>query len=107
MEPLSERGNLPGALPGRAAPNSPPQALSPRLVEIARAFRAKPFVPHKLFRNGHAQTIVATRRLPRYKALRGERGIFEPRLVEVEPGARVLIKCRWQADRLNAPTLLL
>ncbi|PYS98094.1 MAG: hypothetical protein DMF65_10575 [Acidobacteria bacterium] len=107
METLSDKGNLTGVVTERAAPHVPPQVLAPRLVEIARAFRAKPFVPHKLFRSGHAQTIVATRRLPRYKSLRGERGIFEPRLVEVEPGARVLIKCRWQADRSNAPTLLL
>ena len=107
METLSDKGNLTCAVAERAAPHVPPQALSPRLVEIARAFRAKPFVPHKLFRNGHAQTIVATRRLPRYKALRGERVIFEPRLVEVEPGARVLIKCRWQEERPKCPTLLL
>jgi predicted alpha/beta-fold hydrolase len=90
-----------------AAAHVPPQALTPRLEEVARAFRSKPFVPHPLLRNGHAQTIVATRRLLRHRSLRGERELFEPRLVEVEPGARVLLKCRWQADRLNSPTLLL
>jgi predicted alpha/beta-fold hydrolase len=90
-----------------AAPHVPPQALTPTLDEIARAFRSKPFVPHPLLRNCHAQTIVATRRLLRYKMLRGERELFEPRLVEVEPDARVLLKCRWQAERLKAPTLLI
>src|SRR5436305_14296722 len=99
METLSDKGNLTGVVAERAAPPVPPQALAPRLAEIARAFRAKPFVPHKLFRGGHAQTIVASRRLPRYKSLRDERGDFESRLVEVEPGARVLIKCRWQTER--------
>src|SRR5205085_8666224 len=103
METVNERGRLTNTDTERAAPHVPTQALSPRLAEIARAFRAKPFVPHKLFRSGHAQTIVATRRLPRYKSLRGERNTFEPRLVEVEPGARVLIKCRWQTQRQEAP----
>src|SRR5437764_88689 len=87
METLSDKGNLTGVVTECAAPHVPPQALAPRLVKIARAFRAKPFVPHKLFPGGHAQTIVATRRLPRYKSLRGQRGIFEPRLVEVAPRA--------------------
>src|SRR5437588_695854 len=107
METVNERGRLTNTDTERAAPHVPTQALAPRLVEIAQAFRAKPFVPHKLFRNGHAQTIVASRRLPRYKSLRGERGDFEPRLVEVEPRARLLIKCRWQTERPQAPTLLL
>ncbi|HEX3558405.1 MAG TPA: alpha/beta fold hydrolase [Pyrinomonadaceae bacterium] len=89
------------------APHVPPQALTPTLEEIARVFRSKPFVPHALLRGGHAQTIAAALRLPRYRALHGESQIFEPRLVEVEPGASVLLKCRWQAERLKAPTLLL
>jgi predicted alpha/beta-fold hydrolase len=58
-------------------------------------------------RNGHAQTIVATLRLSRRGSLRGEPETSETRLVEVEPGARVLIKCHWQTERLSAPTLLL
>jgi len=90
-----------------AAPHVPPQALTPPLEEIARAFRSEPFVPHTLLRGGHAQTIVAALRLSRDKSLRGERRLFEARLAEVEPGARVLLKCRWQEERLKAPTLLL
>jgi predicted alpha/beta-fold hydrolase len=107
METVEGGARLLGSEETTAARHVPPQALSERLKPIARAFRAKPFTPHKLFRSGHAQTIYAALRLPRHRALRGERKLFEPRLVEVEPGARVLLKCRWQAERRNAPTLLL
>lgn len=85
----------------------PAQALTPLLEEVARAFRSKPFAPHALFKGDHAQTIAAALRLPRRRALGGEERLYEPRLVEVEPGARVLVKCRWQEDRRRAPTLLL
>src|SRR5438132_372930 len=63
--------------------------------------------PTALFRSGHAQTIAAALRLPRRRELRGEESLYEPRLVEVEPGARVRLDCRWQEDRLRAPTLLI
>ena len=85
----------------------PPQALTPPLEEVARAFRSKPFAPHALFRSGHAQTIAAALRLPRRRELRGEEGLYESRTVEVEPGERVLLKCRWRDDRRRAPTLLI
>jgi len=89
------------------APHVPLQNLSTRLATVARAFRAKPFVPHRLFRSGHAQTIFAALRISRLRSGRDRQETFEPRLVEVEPGARLLIKCQWQPDRSNAPTLLL
>jgi len=81
------------------------EAVSAPLDKIARALRAKPFKPHPLFRSGHAQTLVAfawphRRRL---RALRDD----EARLFEVEPGVRVRVHCRWQADRRAHPTLLL
>ncbi|HST52534.1 MAG TPA: alpha/beta fold hydrolase, partial [Pyrinomonadaceae bacterium] len=90
-----------------AAPHVPLQNLSARLRPVARAFRVKPFVPHKLFGSGHAQTTYAALRLSRPRRLRDAGRDFEPRLVEVEPGARLLVKCHWQADRSDAPTLLL
>src|ERR1700748_2426473 len=71
-----------------AAPHVPLQNLSARLRPVARAFRAKPFVPHKLFGSGHAQTTYAALRLSRPRRLRDAGRDFEPRLVEVEPGAR-------------------
>lgn len=93
---------------GPTAPLVPPQSLSEPLREMARLVRSKPFEPHPLFRNGHAQTVLAALRLPRYAELRrDEPGDWESRLLEVEPGARVLVKCRWQEERRAAPTLLL
>jgi len=90
-----------------AASHVPAQPLHPRLSEVARAIRAKPFRPHALLRSGHAQTVAAALRVTRLKLLREERGLYESRLVEVERDARVLLKCRWQQERREAPTLLL
>ena len=84
----------------------PAQALNPRLREAARVFGDKPFRPHPLARPGHAQTIVGSFR-PLRRSLLSERRHYEPRLVEVEPGARLLLRCRWQPERLSAPTLIL
>lgn len=78
------------------------------LTEVASALAAKPFRPHPLFRNKHAQTFMAyawPRRF-RLRELRGDAA----RLFEVEPGVRVLVHCRWQAGgdlRRSHPTLLL
>jgi uncharacterized protein len=84
-----------------------PQALTPRLEEIARLFRENPFEPHPYFRSGHAQTLAASLRLARRQELRDVRQHFEQRIVETEPGAHLLLECRWQAQRQAAPTLLL
>ena len=89
------------------AEHIPAQALSPLLSEVARAFASKPFVPHPLFRGPHAQTIVSSKHFPRRRVLHQERALYESRLCEVEPGSRVLLKCRWQPERRAAPTLLL
>jgi predicted alpha/beta-fold hydrolase len=107
MEEASERGQHTEAHLEDSSPHVPAQPLNPRLAEIARAFRAKPFRAHKLLRGGHAQTLAAALRVTRLKLLREERGLYESRLVEVGAGARVLLKCRWQGRRLEAPTLLL
>lgn len=91
----------------RAGVQVPTQALTSRLEEIARRFREKPFVPHPFFRGGHAQTIAAAFGFPRRHELRDEPQRFEQRIIETEPGARLLLECRWQAERRDAPTLLL
>lgn len=90
-----------------AAAHIPPQALSARLREVARAFSAKPFVPHPLVPGPHAQTIAASLHPSRRKSFRDERALYESRLFEVEPGTRVMLRCRWQEERRRAPTLLL
>jgi predicted alpha/beta-fold hydrolase len=75
------------------------------LERIASALRTKIFRPHPLFRSGHAQTLVAYAwpRRGRLRVLRTD----EERLFEVEPNVRVLVRCRWHAQRRAHPTLLL
>jgi predicted alpha/beta-fold hydrolase len=73
------------------------------LEAIARAFAGKPFKPHRLFRNGHAQTIAAYA-WPRRFRFAAESD--EERLFEVAPGVRVLAHCRWQIERDKHPTIV-
>ncbi|HWW74129.1 MAG TPA: alpha/beta fold hydrolase [Pyrinomonadaceae bacterium] len=104
---LRDGGRLADSETGAAADHIPPQALSTRLGEVARAFRAKPFVPHPLLRNPHAQTVAASTQPGRRRSFREEGALYESRLFEVEEGTRVLLRCRWQEERKSAPTLLL
>jgi predicted alpha/beta-fold hydrolase len=104
---LRDGGRLADSETGDAAHHIPPQALSTRLGEVARAFRAKPFVPHPLLPGPHAQTVAASMQPGRHRSFREENALYESRLFEVEEGTRVLLRCRWQAERRNAPTLLL
>jgi len=59
-------------------------------------------VPRRLFRGGHLQTL-ASFFLPRRIALPP----FEERLIEVEPGVKVLCHCHWQPQRENALTVII
>ncbi len=72
------------------------------LQEIAGMIAARPFRPPPLLRNGHAQTLAgwAWPRRPRYHP-------DEIRLFEVEPGVRLLARCRWHEDRTARATLVL
>jgi predicted alpha/beta-fold hydrolase len=105
METVSKDARLTGTKT-QAAEHIPPQALSARLREVARAFASKPFVPHPLLGGPHAQTIVSSMHYTRHKSFRPERALYESRLFEVEPGSSVLLKCRWQTERHSAPTVL-
>jgi hypothetical protein len=69
METVSESRRLTDSKT-EAAEHIPPQALSARLLEVARAFASKPFVPHPLFSGPHAQTIVSSKHFPRRRAFR-------------------------------------
>jgi predicted alpha/beta-fold hydrolase len=63
----------------------------------------KPFEPHRLLGNPHAQTLAATfwpRRFPRLPC-------SEPREFETEPGTRIRGQCHWQAAPRECPTLVL
>ena len=59
------------------------------------------FVPRRRLRGGHVQTL-ASFFLPRRIVLPPA----EERLIEVEPGVRVLCHCHWQSDRQNALTVI-
>lgn len=89
--------------------NVPPSAPDTRLDDAAKLISERPFEPHALLRGGHAQTVAgwAWPRPWRLKALRCARTMDEERLFEVEPGVRLLARCRWQEDRISNPTLIL
>src|SRR6266446_2983632 len=83
-------------------------AAAPRaralLARVSHAFKATPFIPHKLFRGGHTQTMAAYfwPRPYRLNSLTDEERLFE-----VEPGAQVLAHCRWQSERTRRPTVVI
>jgi len=62
----------------------------------------RPFTPRHWLRGGHVQTLASfliDRRI-RVPAP-------EERLIEVEPGVKVLCHCHWQADRARALTIII
>src|ERR1041384_7022395 len=74
------------------------------LSRAQASFSSKPFLPHRLFSGGHAQTIAA------YAWPRGFRfhsETDEARFFQVEPEVQVLAHCRWQDDRLAHPTIVI
>ncbi len=90
-----------------AAPALPLQTVDARtLREIAQKLESHAFHPHPLFRNNHAQTLVA-HKWPRRRRLREEIRTDEPRLFEVEKNVRLLAHCRWQQERHARHTVVL
>lgn len=79
--------------------------VSNLLSRIAADFATKPFIPHRIFKQGDAQTIGAHFWPGRWRVR--DRTGDEERLFEVEPGSQVLARCRWQTDRMEHPTLVL
>jgi predicted alpha/beta-fold hydrolase len=74
------------------------------LARAAQAFGSHPFKPHRLFKNGHAQTLAAYA-WPRGFRFYSERD--EERFFEVEPGVQVLAHCRWHTKRAGHPTIVI
>ncbi len=68
----------------------------------ARVLAAKRFRPHPLLPGGHAQTLAGWAWPRRFRAYPDE-----ARLFEVEPGVRLLARCRWHEDRKDRVTLIL
>jgi predicted alpha/beta-fold hydrolase len=75
------------------------------LDRIASDFNSKPFVPHRFFRRGHAQTLGAFFWPGRFNA--PDRTGDEERLFEVEPDSKVLARCRWQPNPIDHSTLVI
>ena len=71
------------------------------VTEVSRVSHEAVFRPRRFLAGGHVQTI-ASFLLPRRFSLPQP----ETRLVEVEPGIRVLCHCYWQADRQSALTVI-
>ncbi len=75
------------------------------LEQITRDFNTRPFVPHRILKQGDAQTIGAHLWPGRFRARENTQD--EARLFQVEPGSQVLARCRWQSDRAEHPTIVI
>src|SRR5947207_7335605 len=75
------------------------------LAKAATLIEAKPFVAHRLLTTGNAQTIGAYL-WPARLRLRDDTG-DEERLFAVTADSKVLGRCRWHAQRLDHPTLVM
>ncbi len=80
-------------------------SVSNLLEQIDFDFKNRPFVPHRIFRQGDAQTLAVHLWPGRVSARENTRD--EARLFQVAPGSQVLAYCRWQANRLEHATLVM
>ena len=80
-------------------------SVSNLLEQVNRDFKTRPFVPHRIFKQGDAQTIAVHLWPGRVSARENTRD--EARLFQVEPGSQVLAYCRWQANRHEHATLVM
>src|SRR5580692_3364193 len=62
----------------------------------------RPFTPRRWLRGGHVQTLASFLIQRRIRVPDPEE-----RLIEVEPGVKVLCHCHWQADRASALTIII
>src|SRR5215467_4560357 len=81
------------------------QRVSSLLAKVAAEFENKPFIPARFLTQGDLQTFGAFLWPSRFR-LPDTTG-DEERFFEVEPGSRVLARCRWQTDRTRHPTLVM
>src|SRR4051794_30458840 len=81
------------------------ESASASLLRLAGELSSKPFIPPRVLSQGNVQTLSAYFWPGRFRS-RDTSG-DEERLFEVEPGTKVLARCRWQPDRLNHATVVL
>lgn len=92
---------------GQNAPHNPiGEEVRSLLREAARIFEEKPFKPHPLFTSGHAQTLAAYA-WPRRYAYSSQHRADTERFFNIEKDVSLLAHCRWQAEPLARPTMLL
>ncbi|HVS82255.1 MAG TPA: alpha/beta fold hydrolase [Pyrinomonadaceae bacterium] len=73
--------------------------------QITRDFKSRPFVPHRIIKQGDAQTLGSYLWPGRIRPR--ENTGDEERLFQVEPGSQVLARCRWQANRAEHSTIVI
>lgn len=79
-------------------------SFSSSLDAIASQLSRRPFAAPPALRNGHAMTIIASKRPRRFSLLRHSP---ERREFQTEAETRVVAYCHWQAERRRRPTVLL
>ena len=72
--------------------------------EILNQLARTPFIPHPALKNAHAQTLAGSLIRRRFKLVLEN---VEARYFDVAPGAQVLARCSWQANRASKPTLVI
>jgi len=87
-------------------PGPVPEKIRELFAEVSAAFSRKPFVPHRIFRGAHAQTLGGYA-WPRRSRLKSTVVDDEERLFQVDEGAQVLAQCRWQRTKNDAPTMVI
>lgn len=70
-------------------------------MDTPQTQQTRPFVPRRWLRGGHVQTLASFLISRRFNI-----PAAEERLIEVEPGVKVLCHCHWQADRTQALTVI-
>ncbi|MEP7337329.1 MAG: alpha/beta fold hydrolase [Acidobacteriota bacterium] len=78
--------------------------FNPSLNLIARQLSERPFVPPAALRNGHAMTIIGSKRPRSFSILHQAP---ERREFLTEAHTRVVAYCHWQTDRQRRPTALI
>lgn len=74
------------------------------LYSLAQHFTRRPFVPPAMLRNGHAMTIIGTKRRRSFTIANHS---AERREFQTEAGTRVVAYCHWQPNRRHHPTALI
>ena len=80
-------------------------AVQDLFARVATAFAARPFAPHAVFKSGNAQTLAAYAWPRTYRLQAAPQD--EERLIETEPGIKVLVHCRWQKNRHEHATVVI